>query len=133
MGRKHWEKDKLLVMSNFSFSHSVFKRLVLQTCNNQGLFGKGLNIYYSLTSGPMLNKCLLGVGWWGGLKSWSQNSIPYKNPGCYGNQMEFSKQLFKNLLLWNHCSDFEIISQEYSLGDPFQKVINASLHMLNFR
>ena len=30
-------------MSNFSFSHSVFKRLVLQTCLNQGLFGKGLN------------------------------------------------------------------------------------------
>ena len=32
----------LLVTSNFSFSHSVFKRLVLQTCKNQGLFGKGL-------------------------------------------------------------------------------------------
>ena len=29
-------------MSNFSFSHSVFKRLVLQTCQNQGLYGKGL-------------------------------------------------------------------------------------------
>ena len=29
MGRKTlWEKEKLLVMSNFSFSHSVFKRLV---------------------------------------------------------------------------------------------------------
>ena len=26
-----WEKEKLLVMSNFSFSQSVFKRLVLQT------------------------------------------------------------------------------------------------------
>ena len=33
--------EKLLVMSNFSFSHSVFKRLVLQTRKNQGLFGKG--------------------------------------------------------------------------------------------
>ena len=29
-------------MSNFSFSHSVFKRLVLHTRKNQGLFGKGL-------------------------------------------------------------------------------------------
>ena len=28
---------------NFSFSHSVFKRLVLQTRKNQGLFGKGLS------------------------------------------------------------------------------------------
>ena len=36
------EKEKLLIMSNFSFSHSVFKKLVLQTRKNQGLFGKGL-------------------------------------------------------------------------------------------
>ena len=34
------EKEKLLVTSNFSFSHSVFKRLVLQTGKNHGLFGK---------------------------------------------------------------------------------------------
>ena len=39
-----WEKEKLLVASNFSFSHSVFKRPVLQTRKNQGLFGKGLRI-----------------------------------------------------------------------------------------
>ena len=37
-----WEKEKLLVTCNFSFSHSVFKRLVLQTCKNKGLFGKPL-------------------------------------------------------------------------------------------
>ena len=42
--RKHWEKEKLLVTSNFSFSHSVFKRLVQQTCKSQGLFGKGLKV-----------------------------------------------------------------------------------------
>ena len=29
-------------MSNFSFSHIVFKRLLLQTHKNHGLFGKGL-------------------------------------------------------------------------------------------
>ena len=39
-----WEKEKLLVTSNFSFSHSVFKRLVLQTRKYQGLFGKGLTL-----------------------------------------------------------------------------------------
>ena len=39
-----WEKEKLLVTRNFSFSHSVFKRLVLQTCKNQSLFGKGLTV-----------------------------------------------------------------------------------------
>ena len=37
------EKEKLLVASSFSYSHSVFKRLVLQTHQNQGLFRKGLN------------------------------------------------------------------------------------------
>ena len=36
------EKEKLLVTSNFSFSHSVFITLVLQTRKNQGLFGKRL-------------------------------------------------------------------------------------------
>ena len=45
-----WEKEKLLVTSNFSFSHSVFKRLVLQTRKNQGLFGKGL-IYTVMCQG----------------------------------------------------------------------------------
>ena len=36
------EKEKLLVTSYFSFSHSVFKILVLQTRKNQGMFWKGL-------------------------------------------------------------------------------------------
>ena len=35
-------------MSNFSFSHSVFKRLVLQTHKKQGLFGKGLKMQKTL-------------------------------------------------------------------------------------
>ena len=34
-------KGKLLDTSNFSFSHSVFKRHILQTRKNQRLFGKG--------------------------------------------------------------------------------------------
>ena len=42
--KTQWEKEKLLIASNFSFSHSVFKRPVLQTRKNQGLFGKGLNV-----------------------------------------------------------------------------------------
>ena len=37
-----WEKEKLLVTSNFSFSHGVFKGLVLQTRKNHGLFETGL-------------------------------------------------------------------------------------------
>ena len=40
-----WEKEKLLVTSNFFFSHGVFKRLKLQKRKNKGLFGKGLYSY----------------------------------------------------------------------------------------
>ena len=35
--RKQWEKERLLVTSNFSFYHQVFKRLVMQTCKKRGL------------------------------------------------------------------------------------------------
>ena len=42
--KRRGDKEKLLVMSNFSFSHCVFKRLVLQTRKNQGLFGIGLTL-----------------------------------------------------------------------------------------
>ena len=37
-----WEKKKLLITSNFSFSHSVFERPALQTHKSKGLLGKGL-------------------------------------------------------------------------------------------
>ena len=46
-----WEKEKMLVVSNFSFFHSVFKILILQACKTQGLFGKGLT---SRLSYPLL-------------------------------------------------------------------------------
>ena len=52
-GRKFFEwlentvgKEKSLFTSNFFFSHCVFKSLVLQTRKNQGLFGKGLSIFF---------------------------------------------------------------------------------------
>ena len=45
-----------------------------------------------------------------------------KNSGCQGNEIEFFKQFFKNLLLWNLWSDCEIISQECSLCDTFQNI-----------
>ena len=42
MGRKHWEKEKLLITSNFSFSQSVFKKLVSQGRQKVSLCGNGL-------------------------------------------------------------------------------------------
>ena len=38
-----WEKEKLLVTSNFSFSHSVFKRFVSQGRQKVSLCGNGLS------------------------------------------------------------------------------------------
>ena len=39
-----WEKEIMLITSNFSFSHSVFRRHVLQTSKKKGLFGKRLSV-----------------------------------------------------------------------------------------
>ena len=47
-------------MSNFSFSHCVFKRLVIQTRKNQGLFGKRLTLS-SFTLNKNLNLSKLQV------------------------------------------------------------------------
>ena len=54
-----WEKEKLLITSNFSFSHNVFKRLVLQTLKNQGMFGKLLKEHY--TKQVITSSCLLKI------------------------------------------------------------------------
>ena len=53
-----WVKEKLLVSSNFYFSHSVFKRLVPQTHKNKGLLGKGLilsTIVFNLDQSKILS------------------------------------------------------------------------------
>ena len=52
-----WEKEKLFVTNNLSFSHSVFERLVLQTSKNQGLFEKWLKkcIKYHSTNDKTLD------------------------------------------------------------------------------
>ena len=48
MGRKHCGKSRnRSLWAIFSFCHSVFKRFVLQTRKNQGLFGKGLTWLFS--------------------------------------------------------------------------------------
>ena len=64
-------------MSKFSFSHSVFKGLVLQKRKKQGLFGKGLNIS-SQTAGPVWTKLGRNVHWEVLFKIWLQNLIPSK-------------------------------------------------------
>ena len=43
-----WEKEKLLVTSNFSFSRSAFKRLVSQGHQKGSLCGNGLTHYHTI-------------------------------------------------------------------------------------
>ena len=43
-----WENGEIARYEQFSFFHGVFKRLVLETHENQSLFGKGLNTYVTL-------------------------------------------------------------------------------------
>ena len=78
-------------------------------------------------------KHLLPNGWANLDQTWQECSLggplqklftefySIKNSGCRSNEIEFFKHFFKNLLLWNRWSDFEIISWECSFGDPFQK------------
>ena len=40
-----WEKEKLLLTSNFSFSHNVFKGCLFLMCQNEYLSSKGLTLY----------------------------------------------------------------------------------------
>ena len=47
-GRNLWEKEKLLVKSNFSFSLIVFKRLVSQGSQKVSLCGNGLNTFFNV-------------------------------------------------------------------------------------
>ena len=75
--RNRWKtlsaKEKLLVTSNFSFAHSVRKRLVLQTGENQDLFRKGLN--------PKPHVKLLS----------------------FSKSKAFADALYKHFLLFSHC------------------------------
>ena len=43
MSGKHCEKRRNAHYEQFHISHSVFKRLEMQTCKNQGLFWNGLS------------------------------------------------------------------------------------------
>ena len=63
-------------------------------------------------------ECSLG----GLFKNCSQNLIPSKTLVAMATKLNFFKQFLKNLLLRNRWSDFKIISQQCSFGDPFQKV-----------
>ena len=67
-----WEKEKLLVTSNSSFSHSVFKMLISQKLQKVSLSGNGLKVEKILGKGeknwspafsPFLTLFSKGLSW----------------------------------------------------------------------
>ena len=81
-------------------------------------------IFFSETAGQILKKFHRNVPWVTLFKNRSQNfdlsiNMALVN-GDFLHYMDMKKFL-KNFFLQNRLSDFEIISQECSLGDPFQK------------
>ena len=82
-----------------------------------------LKIFSSETAGRILELFHRYVPWVTLFKNCSWNFDPSKNVALVnGGYLHYTeiKEFFKNLLLWNRWSDFEIISQGCSLGDPFQ-------------
>ena len=72
-------------ISLFLISHSVFKRLLLQTSENQGLFGKGLSIVLQTCK----NQGLFG-------KELSIVLQTCKNQGLFGKDLSIVLQTCKN-------------------------------------
>ena len=82
--------EKLLVTSNFSYSHSVFKRLVLKTSKNRGLFVKGLK-QLQMTVSLWFKWCRFSLR---GRKHWGERRKCWKSvhfPQCF--QLLFSTGL----------------------------------------
>ena len=96
-----WEKEKLLVTSNFSFSHSVFKRLVLQTSENQGLCGKGLTQFQHFDGEPLSDKSVFTC-----LQSF-ENTVGGKREIACNEQFLFVPQCF--LSFWRSFHHFHQI------------------------
>ena len=92
-----WEKEKLLFKSNFSFSHSVFKRLVSQGRQKVSLCGNhGLNLSSMYTD----------------FNTWKKNSfndLEKKKP--FENIVGKEKMLATNILSFSH-NDFYPIREK---------------------
>ena len=77
-----WEKEKLLVTSNFSFSHIVFKRHVSQGRQKASLCGNGLNLIF-----PFLKRDLF-----------CRECRARSTLHLVTSNLSFSKSVFKRLL-----------------------------------
>ena len=102
-----WENQKLLMTRNFSFSHSVYKRLVQQASKQKGLFGR-------VFSSPEHNM-LRG--------SYCDRSSSVVRPSVCPSICPSVNNFFKNLLLQNQKANLDKTWQECSLGEALQKLL----------
>ena len=102
-----WEKEILLVTSNFSFSHSVFKRLVSQERQKVSLYGNGLNnenVRYMYLGQLCSRSFGLGVG----LFTKSRNNTLYQHRENWflgENLIAWGKILFLGKICWGEDAD----------------------------
>ena len=114
MGRKHCGKRR---NCPFSFSHSVFKRPVLQTHKNQGLFGKGLITTFQLLSATSLN---LGLSQSGVLR----NGLTLLNDKILDQSV--LKAFADNKLKVIHMAKFSSFPTMFSKGFFFFRVLRST-------
>ena len=86
---------------------------------------RDMKVFFSETASQILKKFHRNVPWVTLFKNCSQNFYLCINMALVnGGFLHYldMKKFLKNCFLQNHLSDFEIFSQECSLGDPFQKL-----------
>ena len=94
-------KGNLLVSSNFSFYHSVFKRHVLQTHKNRGFFGKGLTC---------------------------QNWKPLQTSHCYSKHIFLSSHCVKNIVKKGENAGYQIFPLLYETRSTLSQTTNFRLN-----
>ena len=85
-----------------TYSRGAFSVVMCPSCVVNNFFKHLLLLNRWANLDQTWQECSLG----GPLQKLFTEFDSIKNSGCHGNDIEFFKQFFKNLLLWNHWSDF---------------------------
>ena len=117
-----WEKEKLLNMSNLSFSHRVFRRLVQQTHKNQGLFGKGVTFHHKI---PRILPFKNTVGCW--RKCWLPTFFPFSTVLCTGLKETYIIRPTFDLSIVNALRSWQIYFNSFPSKPWFLRVCRTSL------
>ena len=75
------DKGEIVHYEQFPLFPQCFQKLVMQTCKNQGLFGKGLIFCHSITDLMILRVKAFGITVGNGENAYNQPSFPFLH--CY--------------------------------------------------